>query len=104
MNIKLIPNEAMRHCLAELVQNRTINHIECKASPKDMLAFNLKKAKNLKVHKRPVLCVSNGIQYNSIQEASKALGVQSGAISRCANGKQHTTKGMKFSYLTKETK
>jgi len=104
MNIKLIPNKAMQDCLAELVQNRTILHIECKASQMDVLKFNAQKAKNLKIYKRPVLCVSNGLSYNSIQEASKALGVQSGAVSRVCSGKQHTTRGMKFSYITKETK
>ncbi len=102
MIVKLKPNKAMQDCLAELVQNRTIIHVECEASQMDVLKYNAQKAKNLKAYKRPIICISTGVKYDSIQRAAKDLGLSSSAISRCAKGFQHTTKGYKFKYLIKE--
>ncbi len=98
MKVKLIPDKAMEEALAPFMKGRKIDYIYASANQMDILKFNAKKAKNLKVHKRPVLCISTGISYSSIQEASKALGVRPGAISRVCSNKQHTTKGYKFSY------
>ena len=86
----------MKALLGELAQGREIIHVLCEANAKDMLAYNLKKTDNLQRRKTPVLCVSTGISYDSVGEASKATAVAPGAISRCINNKQKTANGLLF--------
>jgi len=50
-------------------------------------------------NKRKVTCLTNGITYNSIQEAADALGVNHGKISAVASGKRSHTGGYKFAYV-----
>ena len=100
MTVKLIPNQDMQDCLNELVQGRKILYVICKPSQSDINKYNNKKAKNLGDNKKPIICISTGAVYDSIKQASIALGLDAGAISRCVSGKQKTTKG--FAFKTKE--
>jgi len=101
MTVKLIPNEAMQNCLMELVQNRTILHIECEASQMDILKYNSKRAKNFGKRDKAIVCLNNNIQYKSIRAASIDLGLDPGAISRLVSGKRLSTNGYKFSLKEK---
>ena len=105
MTVKLLPNQAMQDCLAELVQGRKILHVMCEPSQSDINKYNNKKAKNLGNHKKPILCTTTGAVYDSIKQASIALRLDAGAISRCVSGHQASTKGYSFdAYLNKGTK
>ena len=48
-----------------------------------------------------VLCVNNGIVYESMREAARQLGLRSSHISAVANGKAHQTKGYVFKVIEK---
>jgi len=56
------------------------------------LLYNSKELKNVKIPKR-VICVTTGIVYKSMNEASSKTGAQQSKISLCCNGKRkHTGK------------
>ena len=99
MIIKLEPTLGMRECLKELTMGRKVISIECEMSAKDIEAFNKKKAENLKTNPKKVVCLKTSMPYASIQEASIATGLDAGAISRCVNKKQNSTKGMRFRFV-----
>ena len=48
--------------------------------------------------KRKIICINNGIEYESISEAARQLGVRHQHISAILNGRQKTTKGYTFKY------
>jgi hypothetical protein len=48
--------------------------------------------------KKPILCITNNITYNSISEASKYLNLPIAGISQCCRNKRKYTKGYKFEY------
>lgn len=56
---------------------------------------------NLKSVNRPILC-SNGVTYSTQAEASTALGVNQGNISRCLRGQLRTVGGYSFTYANPE--
>ena len=49
-------------------------------------------------NKRKVICLNNGIVYNSIKEASIILGINASGITSCCQGRYKQTKGYKFEY------
>jgi len=98
MNINIEPTEEMILALSPYLNGRKIIHINCKMNKTD----EYKKIKHLidnsKKRSKPIVCITTQIEYQSIKEASKALGLDAGAISRCVNGKQKSTKGYIFKY------
>lgn len=48
-------------------------------------------------NKKPIFC-SNGIKYESINDAARSLGLSCGRISEVANGIRNSAKGLKFSF------
>lgn len=50
---------------------------------------------------RKVLCLENGVEYNSSVEAAKALGISASGVRNCANGHSKTTCGYRFIALNK---
>ena len=48
--------------------------------------------------KRKIICIHNGIEYESISEAARQLGIRHQHISAILNGRQKTTKGYTFKY------
>lgn len=48
---------------------------------------------------KPVLCINNGITYNSAKTAAKELGISASLISRVARGERKQTLGYKFKYI-----
>lgn len=51
-----------------------------------------------KKDKKPVICVETGIEYESIQECARQLGLQATSICKVVKGKMHTTGGYHFKY------
>lgn len=52
---------------------------------------------------RPVLCLTNGVTYPSVNDAANALGVWRPNIAKVCRGKLHHTGGFKFTYPSKNT-
>jgi len=51
-------------------------------------------------HKKEVVCLNDGIFYNSITEAAAAYGIKKGsAVSRVCSGERSHVKGKKFEYV-----
>lgn len=67
------------------------------------LAENMRhRSKVLKTYpKRRVLCINRGVMFESVSEASKALGVSRANITECANGRRNTAGGYKWVYADK---
>ena len=99
MIVNLIPNKEMRELLQEFTKGRKVLHIACEPTPEDIRLHNKRKALNLGKNNIPVMCVTNRKPYKSIKEASIALGLDPGAISRCINSKQESTQGYKFQLI-----
>jgi len=49
--------------------------------------------------KKRIVCVTNGIMYNSLTEASNSLGVSVSNISSVCRGLREVTNNLKFSYI-----
>lgn len=50
-------------------------------------------------HKRSVVCLNNGVVYESIKDAENELGVDHSKISAVAKGKRNHSKGFRFAYM-----
>ena len=97
-NNKLVPNEEMQSQLEDIVGRRKVLYIICEPNRVDLLKIKGQMKELGKKRKKPVVCITNGVTYPSISEASLALGLGVGAISKCASGKQHSTQGHTFSF------
>ena len=53
----------------------------------------------IETQKMKIKCIENGIVYNSMREASEALNVNYGNISRCCAGKLQSTNGFHFEII-----
>ena len=95
-HIKLVPNAEMQEQLEDIVGRRKVRYIICEPNQLDLLKLKGKMMDLGKQRKKPVVCINNGKTYNSISEASLALGLDPAAISKCARGKQHSTQGFAF--------
>lgn len=49
---------------------------------------------------RPVMCLTTGITYSSVSEASACTGVSKSSIVNCCRGRATTAGRMKWSYIT----
>ena len=58
----------------------------------------IKEVNRIDKSKRKIICINNGIEYESISEAARQLGVKHQHISAILNGRQKTTKGYTFKY------
>lgn len=58
----------------------------------------IKLIKNYSTHKK-IICITNGIIYNSSKEASEKTGIYFEGIERCCRGEMSNTHGLKFQYL-----
>jgi len=97
--IKLVPNKAMKETLYEMMGNREVEYVICFENQEDETERQRKLKALSEKRKRPIKCVTNYKQYESIAEASRALGLDPGAISRVLKGKQKTTHGYVFKYM-----
>lgn len=50
-------------------------------------------------HRKPVICVETGIQYESLSEAERQTGILGETISRCCRGKQKTASGYHWRFI-----
>ena len=49
-------------------------------------------------HEKKVLCVSTGVIYNSIRDASRDTGVDFGAISHCCRGRRQSAGKLRWAF------
>lgn len=58
-----------------------------------------KKMKTNNTKKKKVICIENGLIFDSLQEASDYIGIAKQSISKCCNGKQKTCGGYHWCFL-----
>ncbi len=98
MNVKIIPNQALKELLYEHLGNRNAIYIVAEGNAVDEWKRK-ERAKALgKGRKRPIKCLNNSLVYPSITEAAKELKLDAKAISKVLKKKQRTTQGYSFIY------
>jgi len=90
MHVHLKPFEGMMY------EGREVVSIVCKANQKDYEERTRRLMKHRKDVRVKVKCLQDGRIYDSVQEAAKEMGLSSGSISKCINGKQMSTHGYTF--------
>ena len=48
--------------------------------------------------KKPILCIDDGVVYDSVSEASEICGISRACITECANGRRKTAGGKRWKY------
>lgn len=53
-------------------------------------------------YKKKIVCLNNGVVYDSIRAAAKAFGISKTSVSWCASGKMVSAKNLRFSFVVQK--
>lgn len=84
--------------LDENKKNNCVENLKM-CTGKENSNYGTRNQRSAEKRSKKVLCLTNGVIYPSIAEASRQLNICQGGISECCNGKRKQIKGYQFKFV-----